>query len=190
MMKYLLLISGLFFALPSLAQTKAQVLQNNAVAAGEKDVKLEKAWRRFADALIRNDKEAIKTLSTDCIRCFGCAFGADSRDTIISIEQDTPNPTLFSFDHFITRFGPEVFSNETLARLLDTTKLTFIDNQYNSGLYTVPCLAKSSDLKNPVHKEVLLLIVDPSPAFEGAQQAFAFMETKDGYKFCGYSTIP
>ncbi len=190
MIKYLFLASGLLFTLPSSAQSKAQVLQNNAVAAGEQDVKLEKAWHLFADALISNDLQTVKALSTDCIRCFVCPPGIDSSGTAFSIEQDTPYPTLIPFDNFLKIYGPFVFGSQTISRLKDTTKLDFIDNQFNFDRYTVPCISKSSGLKDPSLKEVLLLIVDPSPEFEGAQQAFAFIETKDGYKFCGYATIP
>ncbi len=38
----------------------------------------------------------------------------------------------------------------------------------------------------------MLAYIDPRPAGqeEGMQKAFAFANTKQGYTFCGYSTIP
>jgi len=39
-------------------------------------------------------------------------------------------------------------------------------------------------------QEVLLTHIEPTPQYEGSQIALQFIETKEGYKFFGYSTIP
>lgn len=162
-----------FFTIPAFAQTGMQVRQNNAVAEQAATDKLQETWNRFAEAVRRQDTVSLKALSTPYIQCYNC-----------------PGDTTFiSFARF-REYAADIFAPPTMARLNDTTKLRFIDNGHNAELYVTSCVAKDMRLRQPHCKEVLLTNIDPSPDFEGAQQAFSFIETKEGYKFCGYSTIP
>ncbi|WP_118951775.1 hypothetical protein [Taibaiella helva] len=177
MMKYLknslaLLLLALC-TMPTLAQTGMQVRQNNAVAEQAATDKLQETWNRFADALRLGDTASLRALSTPYLQCYNC-----------------PGDTTFiPFARFRDHV-PEIFGAATLARLKDNTKLRFIDNGHNAELYATSCVTKPLRLWQPHCKEVLLTYIDPSTDFEGAQQAFAFIETKEGFKFCGYSTIP
>ena len=185
----LLLIAGCCSTV-TIAQSRAQVKQNRAVAEREETEKLEKAWYHFADALLSKDTAALKAMATNCIRCTNCPENADSGKVITTADEDQYGTRSVPFGQFLTVYGPYIFDNRTISRLKDPSMLHFIDNEYNAGHYAVPCIIVSSGLKSPHHKEVLLTFIDRSPDFEGAQHAFAFIETKEGYKLCGYSTIP
>ncbi len=184
----LLLIAGCSSRI-IIAQSRAQVKQNRAVADEEETEKLKKAWYHFADALLSQDTAALKAMATNCIRCTHFPESADSGN-VIATGGDQYGTRSVPFDQFLSVYGPYIFDNKTISRLKDPSKLHFIDNEYNAELYAVPCITTSSGLPSPHHKEVLLTFIDRSPDFEGAQHAFAFIETKEGYKLCGYSTIP
>ena len=74
--------------------------------------------------------------------------------------------------------------------MLNNSKIRFHDDEVNKGLYEKTCIITSSDLKKAKLQEMFVKIVDPSLETEGMDKAFAFIQTRQGYKFCGYSTIP
>lgn len=188
-MKKCLLSIALLLPLSLIAQSLAQVKQNRAVAEREEIEKLQTAWNHFADALLQQDTNSLKALAAACIKCENCPESVDSSH-IIQTGEEPYGARLIPFNQFLAVYGPYIFDARTMMRLKDQTKLHFIDNGYNAELYVAPCIQTSSGLKSPQYKEVLLTFVDSSGEFEGAQHAFAFIETKEGYKFCGYSTIP
>ncbi|WP_162902864.1 hypothetical protein [Taibaiella koreensis] len=169
------------------AQTGMQVKQNNAVAEQAAMDKLQEAWSSFADALLQQDTARLRSLSATTVRCDVCPI-----DTILpgnASAEEYNKRKLMPFHDFLKK-APQLFYPATLSRLKDTSKLMFTDNEHNAALYPLSGIPKAIRLNHPRYKEVLLTVVDPSADYEGAQQAFAFVETKDGFKFCGYSTIP
>ncbi len=181
-MKYLI-IALMLLPVALHAQSRMQALQNNAVQEAAAMEQFKTAWNRFADAVLAKDVALIKQLSAPCIRCSACSEQAESpADT----QPDESRPVPIS--SFISDHLPSIFDAATRSRLKNTDKLVFADDSQNRDLYQAACMGRTDSLSR--QKEVLLLRVDPSPETDGLQQAFSFMETPEGYKFCGYATIP
>ncbi|PSK92778.1 hypothetical protein [Taibaiella chishuiensis] len=176
-MKYLFLC---LLLLPAAlyAQSSMQVTQNNTVQETEAMEQFKATWSRFADAVLQRDTATIRALSAGCIWCSDCKAQAPPAgdDKFIPVAQ------------FLQHNLPVIFNDASQSRLKDPSKLTFTDDTQNRDLYQAPCMRRTERLSR--QKEVQLLVVDPSQETEGLQQAFSFMETPEGYKFCGYSTIP
>jgi hypothetical protein len=180
-MKYVIL---LLLFMPQLcgAQSKAQIAQNNAVVETEKMEKFKAAWFRFATAVQDKDKATLKSLSAGCIRCSGCG------GTSLSDSSEAPYSPVIPIDEFLETRLPVIFDPVATERATEFSKLAFHDDTENLDLYFEPCMNRTATYKG--QKEVLILVTDPSKETEGFQLAFSFMETPEGYKFCGYSTIP
>ncbi len=181
-MKY---IMSLLLLIPYLshAQSRMQVVQNSTVQETEAMEQFKTTWFRFADALQQKDTAAIRTLSAACIWCSDCD------DQAVPPEGGTQEASKFvPFNRFLQHNLPVIIDAATQARLKDLSKLTFVDDTQNRDLYQAPCMLRPD--RDSRQKEVLLLLIDPSQETEGLQRAFSFMETPEGYKFCGYSTIP
>src|SRR5207302_1961059 len=137
---------------------------------------------------------------SDCIFCGDCVTNNPIEDSsFISVEKN--NPDLY-YDKLYTEFRyipiekfikndlPLIFNSKIKSRMLDTSKLAFVDNEHNKNLYRKICITDTVQIDKTKHKEVLLTSVDPNDHYEGAQHAYAFILTNEGYKFCGFSTIP
>lgn len=181
-MKYMILLLALMPYL-SRAQSRMQVVQNGTVQETEAMEQFKTAWFRFADALQKKDTAAIRALSAACIWCSGCNDQAVSPEGVIPVAGK-----FVPFSRFVQQHLPVIVNTATQARLKDVAKLTFVDDTQNRDLYQASCMQRPD--RDSRQKEVLLLLVDPSQETEGLQQAFSFMETPEGYRFCGYSTIP
>lgn len=166
----------------SRAQSKAQIVQNSAVEEAEKMEKLRATWYRFATAVQGKDITTLKALSAGCIRCSGCS-GIPEADS-----PAMPYSPIIPIDEFLETRLPIIFDPVAIQRAKEPSKLTFLDDSQNLDLYVAPCMHRSTTKRG--QKEVLLLVTDPSIETEGLQLAFSFMDTPEGYKFCGYSTIP
>lgn len=153
-------------------QAQAQPIQKGTKPYNE----FKEIWTAFAKAIISKDTNEIRKLSTKCISCSS---------------SDTPyiSPNYISIAEFI-QDASWIFDSTTTSRLLNNEKLVFLNDDHNSKLYKQPCISNEVILLYPLHMEVLVTIIDHSKSFEGFQKAFAFIETKNGLKFCGYSTIP
>jgi hypothetical protein len=163
---------------------------------------LHRAWTKFARAVQTNDLPALHQLSAGCIHCIDCVTNTPAEATAFETYQqkhpDTWYDTLYGSLGFIPtqafwqRDGRLIFDAKTKSRLLDPAKLRFAANDYNKAGYVAPCLILPAQAASTPVYEVLLTYSDPYPTGqgEGMQKAFAFVKTKQGYKFCGYSTIP
>ena len=166
------------------------------------DPELQRAWTTFARAVQANDLPALNQLSAGCIQCIDCVTNTPAEATAFETYQkkhpDTWYDTLYGSLGFIPtqafwqRDGRLIFDAKTKSRLLDPAKLRFAANDHNKAGYVAPCLILPAQAASTPVYEVLLTYIDPYPAGrgEGMQKAFAFVKTKQGYKFCGYSTIP
>mgnify|MGYP004527578237 CR=1 FL=1 len=143
---------------------------------------LEETWQLFATAVIQNDVATIKALSAPKIRCVDCVTNTPKKEAAWKLYQNKNPDTWYDKLYkeladidagvFITDDLPIIFDERTKSRLLDKSKLVFLENQQT--------------------QEVLVTIMDPAAkgGFEGMQAAFAFEQTRAGYRFRGYSTIP
>ncbi len=134
------------------------------------------AWEDFKKALLKNNLDEIRTLSTSCIACESCG----------------PQKTI-SIDTFFNKYFAKRFNRNLLSRMSDTAKVIGHYDDANWNIYSQDCIFNSSGLLKPRIAEIGIRISDPNSlykGFEGGTAAIAFIETKSGYKFCGYSTIP
>ncbi|MBH8570021.1 hypothetical protein KB206_14115 [Microvirga sp. STS02] len=144
------------------------------------DRALRNAWTLFAKAVIAGDMKMVKQLSASCVLCNESEY-----------IESASNAPYVSIDRFIVKLSPRIFDTNTKARLLNSKKLAFnYDNNQNKRLYRYSCVASISEFKSATIPEVLVETVEESSRSGGMQKAFAFIKTKNGYKFCGYSTIP
>ena len=163
---------------------------------------LVKAWEEFAKAVLSEDFEQIKSLSTNCIKCSHCVENTtEERKAIDTIEKKNPDAwydkrynelSYIPIDRFIKEDFNIVFDKQLKSRFLDESKLIFATGPKTE--YTWPERCKNKELENKTSKyyEVLVLYRDPlNKSGDGASQwAYAFVETAGVFKFFGYSTIP
>lgn len=164
------------------------------------DQEFNQTWLEFSKAILSQDLELIKSLSSDCILCSDCFVNTPIEDSVFKEFQEK-NPDKWynklyyelcyiSIDKFLTEDLNLIFNEKVKSRLLDKTKIIYADNNHNSKAYSIKCIIGSSQTAQCEFKEVLLTYIDPTPKFEGSQWSFAFVKTNGKYKFCGFSTIP
>ena len=166
----------------------------------QSDKQFEETWKIFANAVLSGNLNKVKQLSTNCIECSDCVTNTPKEDSLFNdFEKKNPNTwyeKLYSelsyipIDKFLKEDFTIIFDSFTKTRLLDSSKIRFHDDEVNKGMYDKKCIISSNDLKNAKLLEMFVKVVDPSTETEGMDKAFAFIQTKQGYKFCGYSTIP
>jgi hypothetical protein len=162
---------------------------------------LEKSWRIFTNAVLSNNLREIKEISTACIHCTDCPTNTRQEDSLFS-EYQKKNPNTwydklysqFSYipiDEFLTNDYPSVFDSVVKSRFYNQSAIRFYDvNEINMHLYSKNCIVNSSTIKESTITEIFVKTIDWSEETEGMSKVFSFLKTKDGYKFCGYWTLP
>jgi hypothetical protein len=173
---------------------------NQIILTDTSDEKLKLTWTLFAKAILANDTISIKKLSTNCINCSVCVTNTPLEDSLFeNFKKNNPENwyeelyeelCYIPIDNFIKNDLLIIFNNKIKPRMLDSSKIAFFDDYHNRNLYQKICISATAKIDKTKHKEVLLTSVDPNNHFEGAQHAYAFILTNEGYKFCGFSTIP
>jgi hypothetical protein len=164
------------------------------------DKEFEETWMTFANAILASDLNTLKRISANCIRCSDCVTNTPKEDSMYN-EFTKKNPdtwydkfyselSFIPIDKFIKEDLNLIFDPTLKSRMLDTSKIGFHNDEINKKLYDAKCIISPIDLKASKLQVAIVLVIDPSSETEGFQKAFAFIQTKQGYKFCGYSTIP
>lgn len=164
------------------------------------DKEFEEAWVTFANAILAGDLNTLKRISSNCIRCSDCVTNTTKEDSMYN-EFEKKNPdtwydkfyselSFIPIDKFIKEDLNLIFDPPLKSRMLDTFKIGFHNDEINKKLYVKKCIISTVDLEASKLQEAIVLVIDPSSETEGFQKAFTFIQTKQGYKFCGYSTIP
>lgn len=166
----------------------------------DNDSLLKSTWIKFANSVLNKDRKLFKQLSTNCIRCDHCVTNTQTEDSLFDIYRSKNEKTWYDklytefcfipIDKFINEDLNTIFTDNIKSRLLDTSKLNFVDDNHNGKLYSKPCIIGTTKEIKHDFREVLLLSIDPTPKYEGTQFAFAFVKINGQYKFCGFSTIP
>lgn len=161
---------------------------------------LHKAWSAFTKAIISGDEKALRASSASCIYCVECLENTPAEDSAQRRFQEVHPRSWYRrkyskqryipAERFISNDVPIIFDKETISRLNNPSLLMFHNDSVNKHLYEKNCIVKPRDRRNAECYEVFVQVVDPSPASEGFQKAFAFMRVGSRYIFCGYSTIP
>ena len=166
----------------------------------KQDEEFEKAWTKFANAVLSRNPKALAELSSACIYCTHCVTNTPKEDSLFN-DFRSKNPDAWyeklnseycyiPINKFLSDDFELIFDSITTSKMLKASKISYHDDGHNKGLYKNNCIAKSSELKNSKLLEMFVKVIDYSSETEGLSKAFAFIQTKQGYRFCGYSTIP
>lgn len=203
-LKYLLVLLPVFLSCSHEKSAEGQqgkaAAMTVAKAQGHSGENIEEVWKDFAQAIVANDAKRIAQLSADCIRCSECVINTPAEDDAFNDFKDE-NPdswydklntelSYIPIDRFIKEDEKLIFDQAAKSRLMDPSKVKIMDDNVNKKLYEKSCVAEQSDLDEAKLKEVLVTVSGPSNKSEGIQKVFTFIDTEEGYKFCGYSTIP
>ena len=141
------------------------------------DKKLVSTWETFTEAVSNSDYKTLRRLSLDSITCDNC----------VSTEE---RPTTMAADTFYSKHATDLFSKSFSTLLLDSSKVRCSYDLDSSYFYAHPFLTTLSDMTKP--KLAVMFIKYPISNSEGEPNSglLGFLETKNGYKFFGYSTIP
>lgn len=161
---------------------------------------LEKTWKVFANAILIGNKKIIKDISTNCVYCTDCPTNTRQEDSLFN-EYQKKNPKIWydklssefsyiSIDEFLTNDYPLIFDSIVNTRLFNQSKIRFFDEETNKNLYKKNCIINSQALKESTIIQLFVKTIDWSEENEGMDKVFSFIKTKQGYKFCGYWTLP
>ncbi len=192
-------VSLLLLLVASACFAQAGDAKQNTLSAADR-LELQKVWAAFATAIASKNVATIKAMSTPCVGCVDCLTNTTEEDSkIMAMRHQHPEKwydmmygklCFIDIGRFIRDDLPVILNEETKARLLDESKLHFVDNGHNRGVYDNNCIASVAERKKAVFAEVLVTVMDGGGGSEGMQKAFAFVKTGGSFKFCGYSTIP
>lgn len=202
MLRSLYLLPAVVMVMLSNAPGNPKKLGTRPLAESALNPELQRAWKQFAQAVRANDLPALRQLSAACIKCTDCVTNTTAEEKAFETYKDQHPDTWYDELYgplgfipaaaFWRKDAPLIFDAKTKVRLLNPAKLRFAANDHNKAGYVAPCLILPAQVAAAHVDEVLLTYIDPYPSGqgEGMQKAFAFVKTKQGYKFCGYSTIP
>jgi hypothetical protein len=117
--------------------------QNTTLSAADR-LELQKVLAAFAIAIASNDVATIKAMSTPCVGCVDCLTNTAEEDSkVMEMRHQYPEEwydmmygklCFIEIGRFIRDDLPVVLNEETKARLLDESKLDFVDNGHNRGV--------------------------------------------------------
>lgn len=146
--------------------------------ASAKDKKLISTWETFTEAVSKGDLTALRELSLDSIICDNC----------VSIDK---RPTMAA-DTFYVKHAHNLFSKSFATLILDSSKIKCSYDLDSSYFYAYQFLMTASDIEKP--KLAIMFVEYPAlkTNSDGEQNSglLGFLETKKGYKYFGYSTLP
>ncbi len=158
------------------------------------------AWNEFTSAVIANDKDKLKTLSTACILCSECLDNTDTENkTLEAYRNAHPNTwhiKLYKKDRYmpVAVFLSEdlslIFDTATQRCMIDTSNFQFYIDSVNKKLYEKKCIMPKNTRQTASMYEVFVKMVTQDKNRLEYQKAFAFVRIGDKYLFCGYSTMP
>ncbi len=191
-------------------QGKADSTQKVSVNSIQKndsiDPKFTATWAAFVTAVKNGDSKALKELSTDCVLCGECLYNTDAESKAYNQLLDKASDAnkkgskfdmddsliaakgYYPIDKFIKEDFAIVFDSAIKSRIADPKLITITNNEHNRKLFTKDCITKSTELGTPKLLEVNLDAGQGDGEF-GWTAVFAFIETKNGYKFCGFSAV-
>ena len=161
---------------------------------------LDVAWHEFTRAVIANDKDKLKTLSTACILCDICLDNTENEYKTQQAYRNSHPNTWYNKEYNKDRYLPvAVFLSEDLSLIFDTatqrcmtdtSNFKFYNDSVNKNLYEKKCIMPKNTRQTANIYEVFVTMVTKDGNKIVYQKAFAFIRIGDKYLFCGYSTIP
>ncbi len=159
--------------------------------------KMQKSWSAFAQAVKNNNLPAVKAMATECIYCNYCLYNTDKENQVF-VDSMKKNPDGWTakitsqlqylpVDKFMKEDFADIFAAETKAKMADKAAITFHNGNANRKTYNKLCISSRIISSNPNFVEVVINNPSSKP---GLNRTFTFIETKAGYKFCGFSIVP
>jgi hypothetical protein len=149
---------------------------SNKYEISSKDTSLIISWDSFARAALIGDFITLKSMSADCISCMNC----------------------MKLDEEYRDMGVEEFYRDHASFIFDSLFVSLMNNnKYVRGSYKTDdwypdstCITTNTRIDNPKGVNVYVSFPLRKGDYEGSTAILDFIETKLGYKFYGYSTIP
>ena len=140
------------------------------------DKKLIATWELFQQALSKGDYKTLESFSSDSIVCTNC----------VSVNEKV----VMAADTFYQKYSKDLFSNDFVRLVFDSSKVRCsydFDSVYFNAYDYVTTI---SDLEKPRVAQIFISYPISNGDSEGTSAILGFIETKLGYKFFDYSTIP
>ena len=139
------------------------------------DKKLISTWETFREAISNSDYRTLKNLSFDSVVCDDCVLAEG-------------HPVMAS-DMFYKKYAPDLFTSIS-SLVFDNTEVRCSYALDSSYFYAYPILTTLSDKAQPKLAVIFVSYPITDGRDEGSSGMLGFIETSNGYKFFGYSTIP
>lgn len=149
---------------------------SNKYEITSKDTSLMITWESFAKAALNADFTSLKSMSADCISCMNCMkLNEEFRD--MGVEEFYRDHAHFIFDSLFV----SLMNNNNHVR-----------GSYKSGDWypDSTCILGKTEIDNPKGVRIYVSFPLRKGEYEASTALLEFIETKWGYKFYGYSTIP
>ena len=140
------------------------------------DKKLISTWESFRQAISKSDFKTLTSLSFDSIICDDC----------LPMEENRVIPV----DTFYKKYAKDLFSNSFVSILSDSSKIRCSYDYDSVHFHARPFLTTASDLRKPKVAQIFISYNVPPGELESSSGIMCFVETRGGYKFFEYSTIP
>lgn len=140
------------------------------------DQKLITTWESFTQAAVRSDYRTMRSLSMDSIVCGQCP--------------DFGNSNTMNADTFYAKHAENIFSERFNLLLRDSSKIRCSYETGSMYFNAHVFLRMNSYLEKPRIAEMYVSFPNADSEEEGKTGILVFVETKDGYKFFEYMTIP
>jgi len=146
-------------------------------AASSADQKLIATWESFKQAIPKSDFNKLTSMSFDSVICDDCIPPEEHR--------------VIPADTFYQKYAKQIFSNSFVSLLSDSSKIRCRYDYDSVHFKAHPFLSAVSDLNKPKVAQIFVSFGTPTTGEpEGNSAIMCFIETKDGYKFVEYSTVP
>lgn len=150
-------------------------------------------WQDFRKAFAAKDLHKLNNLSVSQIYCSECYD-----NTVLEKERNEKLMQTDGWGDFVEQayyVSLKNFLQEDVAIISDYVGKEIISpfqihKEGANALLFVQNL-KKKELSYPLQcYSIIVTLVEPSPEFEGLQAVFTFINTKKGFRFCGYGTVP
>ena len=199
---WVVLAFGAFSTSALLAQQHKPVAKTSAAhttktpAKNTPEAKFVKSWDAFVKAVTTGDMKAFKEISTDCLYCNYCLYNTDkeTKTYVDSMKKDPEGWTYkvnnelqyLPIDKFLKEDFADVFPASVKPKLKDKAGIVYEDGEKNRKTYQKICITP-----HPIsgHEKLIEVIINDKGTQGAMNRTLTFIEVKDGYKFCGFSTI-
>lgn len=164
----------------------------------QENKELKAVWDEFKFAIKKNDLQLLKKLSADCIYCHECTTNSPAEiakmEKILKADPDANIDYLDQQDVPINRFIKEdvnyVFNADAKAFFFNDSNIEWISEREDVGFMSNSNCYNAKKITSPI-KLIEVSVGDKHcHGEECSQTIFSFVQTKEGYKFCGFINIP